>query len=308
MKKFLISILILQFSMPFIKAQEWVVPEDKKGKLSTFQFDDNSRKAGEKLFSVNCMSCHGTPGKGNFLKLVPPPGDPATDKIQHNTDGEIFFKVTEGRGQMPSFKSVLTPAETWKIISYLRSFNSKYSQQVMKVITSSAYPGSVIGILLNFNKAENSIGLKAVAVKENSSVPVEGAGVKLLVERRFGHLPVDEEKTTDKDGMATFKLPAGLPGDSAGNIRVSAMFTNEERFGAVVKDTVLQAGTVTIPVSLTAQRAMWNNVRKAPVWIILTYSLGVLIAWGFIFIVLMKLRDIFIVGETLTKDTSQEEN
>jgi mono/diheme cytochrome c family protein len=308
MKKFLISILILQFSMPFIKAQEWVVPEDKKGKLSTFQFDDNSRKAGEKLFNVNCMSCHGTPGKGNFLKLVPPPGDPATDKIQHNTDGEIFFKVTEGRGQMPSFKSVLTPTETWNIISYLRSFNSKYSQQVMKVITSSAYPGSVIGILLNFNKAENSIGLKAVAVKENSRVPVEGAGVKLLVERRFGHLPVDEEKTTDKDGMATFKLPAGLPGDSAGNIRVSAMFTNEERFGAVVKDTVLQAGTVTIPVSLTAQRAMWNNVRKAPVWIILTYSLGVLIAWGFIFIVLMKLRDIFIVGETLTKDTSQEEN
>jgi mono/diheme cytochrome c family protein len=307
MKKFLISILILQFSMPFIKAQEWVVPEDKKGKLSTFQFDDNSRKAGEKLFNVNCMSCHGTPGKGNFLKLVPPPGDPATDKIQHNTDGEIFFKVTEGRGQMPSFKSVLTPAEIWNIISYLRSFNSKYTQQVMKVITSSAYPGSVIGILLTLNKAENSIGLKAVAVKENISVPVEGAGVKLLVERRFGHLPLDEEKTTGKDGMATFKLPAGLPGDSAGNIRVSAMFTNEEQFGAVVKDTVLQAGTVTIPVSLTAQRAMWNSVKKAPVWIILTYSLGVLIAWGFIFIVLMKLRDIFIIGETLTKDPSKED-
>ncbi|MCK7540494.1 MAG: cytochrome c [Marinilabiliales bacterium] len=76
--------------------------------------------------------------------LVPVPGDPATEKIQRNSDGEIFHKVTVGRGQMPSFRSVLTTDEIWKVVSYLRSFNRSYIQKVMPVITSSAYPGAVI--------------------------------------------------------------------------------------------------------------------------------------------------------------------
>ena len=288
MKRILIIILISKLVLPVLRAQEWIVPEEKKGRLSTFPFDDNTKKAGEKLFTVTCMSCHGSPGKGNFLKLVPPPGDPATEKIQHNTDGEIFYKVTEGKGQMPAFKSVLTQTEIWNIISYLRSFNDKYKQQVMKIISSSAYPGAVVSILLSFDRSENSIDLKAIAVKDNTNVPVSGAGVRLLAERRFGHLPVDEEKITGKDGTASFRLPANLPGDTAGNIRFSARFTDEEKFGDTSKDTVMNAGVRIVPVSLVAQRAMWNNVRKAPVWIILTYSLGVLIAWGFIFLVLMK--------------------
>ncbi len=307
MKRILIIILISKLVLPVLRAQEWIVPEEKKGRLSTFPFDDNTKKAGEKLFTVTCMSCHGSPGKGNFLKLVPPPGDPATEKIQHNTDGEIFYKVTEGKGQMPAFKSVLTQTEIWNIISYLRSFNDKYKQQVMKIISSSAYPGAVVSILLSFDRSENSIDLKAIAVKDNTNVPVSGAGVRLLAERRFGHLPVDEEKITGKDGTASFRLPANLPGDTAGNIRFSARFTDEEKFGDTSKDTVMNAGVRIVPVSLVAQRAMWNNVRKAPVWIILTYSLGVLIAWGFIFLVLMKLRDIFIIGATQTGKTPGEE-
>jgi hypothetical protein len=65
------------------------------------------------------------------------------------------------------------------------------------------------------------------------------------------------------------------------------------------------AGTVTVPVSLTAKRAMWNTVRKAPVWIILSYGLGVLAVWGFIFLVMMKLRDIFTVGTALRQRIPQ---
>jgi len=61
------------------------------------------------------------------------------------------------------------------------------------------------------------------------------------------------------------------------------------------------AGEVTGPVSLPAKRAMWNTVRKAPVWVILAYGLGVLAVWGFIMVVMLKLRDIFTVGTALQK-------
>jgi hypothetical protein len=288
-------------------AQEWVVPEDKKGKLSTFSFTDETRKKGERLYTMNCMSCHGTPGKRNFLAtLVPQPGDPATDKIQHNLDGEIFYKVSQGRGPMPSFKNSLATNDIWNIISFLRSFNKNYVQAVAPVITSSAYPGAEIGISLALNRAKDIITMKVQANSGKSIVPVKDAGVKLYVIRTFGRMIIDDEKTTGANGEAEFKVPAGLPGDTAGNVKISAGFVDEDKFGAVTRDTVLAAGIKVIPVSLTRDRAMWNVVRKAPVWIILAYSFGVLGVWGFIVFIMLKLRDVFVVGKHLTEEPKEK--
>ena len=308
MRSILLVVIALRFLISDLSAQGWSVPEDKKGRLSTFPFDENTRKGGEKLYLVNCISCHGTPGKGNFLNLFPPPGDPATEKIQKNNDGEIYYKVSTGRGQMPSFKSVLSTNDVWNIISFIRSFNKEYKQQIMPVITSSAYPGAVVRIDLSFNTTDTTIVLLASAIKDNNSVPVVGAEVKLLVHRIFGMLQVDENKTTGNDGVAKFKIARTIPGDTAGNILVSARFINEEIFGSASKDTVLSAGKITIPVSLVAQRAMWNNIKKAPVWIILSYTLGLLAAWGFIIFVLMKLRDIYVVGDNLLSANMEKES
>jgi mono/diheme cytochrome c family protein len=307
MRSILLILIGLQLLVPEMAGQDWIVPDDKKSRLSTFPFDENTRKAGEKLYTVNCMSCHGTPGKGNFLKLVPPPGDPATEKIQRNNDGEIFYKVTNGRGQMPAFKNVLSTAEIWNIVSFLRTFNNNYKQEIMPVITSSAYPGAVIRILLSYNPADTTIILTASAIKSNSIVPVINAEAKLFVHRTFGQMVIDEPKNTDKSGTAVFRIPHNFPGDIEGNVLLSARFTNEDVFGSVSTDTLLCAGAKIVPVSLVAERGMWNNVKKAPVWIILTYGIGLLTAVGFILLVLMKLRDIYIVGETVSKIDPENE-
>lgn len=294
-----VLILCLMLVPSFAQGQDWVVPEDRRTRLSTFPFTDETRKEGERLYQINCHSCHGDPGKNNFIALQPSPGDPATDKIQRNSDGEIFHKVSTGRGQMPSFRSVLTTEEIWKVVSFIRSFNRDYVQKVMQVITSSAYPGAVISMRLAYDDAARLVSVVATATGETGSVPVTGAGVRLLAKRYFGMLQVDEEKVTDSNGTALFTVPDGLPGDTAGNVSLSAQFTDEQTFGSVSKDTVLMAGVVTVPVSLTAKRAMWNTVRKAPVWVILAYGLGVLAVWGFILLVMLKLRDIFTVGTAL---------
>ena len=298
--KYTVPFILCMLIIPsLLKGQDWVVPEERRGRLSTFPFTDETRKEGERLYTVNCQSCHGNPGKGNYIALQPSPGDPATEKIQRNLDGEIFHKVVAGRGQMPSFRSVLSTDDIWKIVSYLRSFNKSYVQKVMQVITSSAYPGAVISMSLAYNGAERLVTVRALATDETKSVPVTNAGVRLFASRYFGMLPVDEEKLTDSNGTAAFSIPANLPGDTAGNVSFSAKFTDEETFGVVAKDTVIKAGAVTVPVSLVAQRAMWNTVRKAPVWVILSYGLGVIAVWGFIFLVMMKLRDIYTVGTAL---------
>ncbi|MFN2314963.1 MAG: cytochrome c [Bacteroidales bacterium] len=298
--KYAVSFLLCMLLLPsLLRGQDWVVPEERRGRLSTFPFTDETRKEGERLYNINCLSCHGTPGKNNYIALEPSPGDPATEKIQRNSDGEIFHKVSAGRGQMPSFRSVLTTEEIWKIVSYVRSFNKDYIQKVMPVITSAAYPGALISMTLAYNTADRLVTVMALATDEAKSVPVTNAGVRLFASRYFGMMPVDEEKLTDSNGAATFSIPADFPGDTAGNVSFSAMFTDEEIFGVVAKDTVMKAGAVTTPVSLVAQRAMWNTVWKAPVWLILSYFLGVLAVWGFIFLVMMKLRDIYTVGSAL---------
>ncbi len=287
-------------------SQEWSVPPDRQGRLSTFAFNDSIEKAGLQLYNLNCMSCHGTPGKGNYQRLTPLPGDPATEKIQRNRDGEIFFKVMEGRGQMPSFKNTLSNRDIWTVIAYIRSFNAGYVQAVMPEITSGAYPGALIAISLILAPEKESVIMKVSAIKDNSAVPVVGAGVKLFVRRTFGMLPLDEEKITDDNGMATFGIPPGLPGDTTGKIQVSARFTDEDKFGTATKDTVLQARMKVVPVSLVKDRAMWNTLRKAPWWILLSYGLGVILVWGFIIVVMLKLRDIFIIGEYAEKQNKPE--
>lgn len=303
--KYTTGVIICLMLLPsFARGQDWVVPDDRKGRLSTFPFTDETRKEGERLYRINCNSCHGDPGKNNYLALQPVPGDPATEKIQKNSDGEIFHKVSVGRGQMPSFRSVLTTDEIWKVVSYLRSFNRDYVQKVMQVITSSAYPGAMISMKLAYDQAARQILVTASATSEEGTVPVTGAGVRLLAARYFGKMAVDEEKITDSSGVASFSVTEGLRGDTAGNVGFSAMFTDEATFGSVSKDTVLMAGMPVVPVSLTADRAMWNTVRKAPVWIILAYGLGVLAVWGFIFIVMFRLRDIYTAGTALKESIS----
>ncbi len=308
MRSIILFLTIFHFAGPALQGQEWIVPDDKKGRLSTFEFDDNTRTAGQKIYTLNCMSCHGTPGKSNYLNLVPPPGDPATEKIQKNNDGELFYKITTGKGQMPSFRSVLTTDEVWQVIAYVRSYNKTYKQQIRAIISSSAYPGATINMSLEHNHADSTLILTAFADKEDTRIPVTDAAVRLYVHRTFGHQIIDEEKVTDKTGRATFRIPPQMHGDSLGNVTISARFTDEDTFGSAYKDTLLTAGLKIIPVSLVADRAMWNTVRKAPVWILLSYILGVITAWGFIMLVLMKIRDIYIVGKHLESASSENQD
>jgi hypothetical protein len=300
MKKLFVVLIALNLFLPFLSGQDWIAPESMRKKFSPFRFTDTTKIEGARGYNTNCMSCHGTPGRGNFVNLVPPPPDPVTDRLQKNSDGELFFKISEGRSQMPSFKNVLTAGEIWKIISFLRSFNKSYRQEVMAVMTTSAYPGAEIKIRLAYNPSDTSIMLNAFAFGDKGSVPVAGADVRLFAFRTFGLLPLDEEKTTSANGSAVFRIPSDLRGDREGNVRLVARFTNEELFGGIARDTIIQAGLKTTPVSLVAKRAMWNKGSMSPLWVTITYLTGLLIVWTFIVLIIIKLRDIYIIGRTVS--------
>ena len=196
--KIFVTILFLYVSFNLM-AQEWTVPPDRAKVLSQLPFNDDTRKAGEALFITNCKTCHGDPGKGNSIALSPRPPDPASDKLQKNTDGELFFKIREGRGPMPSFKNTLPTNSIWSIISYFRGFNKQYTQQVAP--KEEVLAGKT-KILFSWLKEKKQI--ETVLTNENNQIikPLEGEEVQLLVVRHFGNLPIDKIKVTGRDGKA----------------------------------------------------------------------------------------------------------
>jgi mono/diheme cytochrome c family protein len=295
--RYKLLILLIFLGHQLVRSQDWDVPQDRSEILATFEFTDSVRTAGEGIYLLNCKSCHGDPGKGNYQALNPIPGDPASDKIQVNSDGALYYKISEGRGLMPSFKRILSPDDIWSVISYIRSFNPGYTQAVSMASQLSNMKWSEIKILVDLVEEDHKLIARLTGLEGDKWTPVPGTELSLTAKRYFGMIALDNPKISDEKGMAIFEVPDDLPGDSLGLVQLTVKLTDIELFGDIKKDTVLNIGTATLLPPLNSQRAMWNINRKAPVWLILAYTGVVLTVWGFIFYVLFRLRAIHKEGE-----------
>ena len=294
-KRYSFLLLIVLISLR-LSAQEWVVPAESLTKLSPFAFNDSIRKAGEGLYNVNCKSCHGDPGKGNFIKLVPAPPDVVSAKMQGNSDGALQYKVVQGRAPMPSFKNILSMTEIWRVVAYIRSFNDKYVQQIETKTGASGAGARNVKIMMTWLKETNQVQAVISGMKEKTIQPVEGAEVKLFAKRYFGNLLIDQPRNTDALGTVFFNFPKDLPGDSAGFVKLLARMSDEAAYGEAGDDTTIAIGVPTYRPPLNEQRAMWNVVQKTPIWLLLAYTITVLSVWGFIIYVLMQVRSIYKAG------------
>ena len=82
-----------------------------------------------RLYEKNCLTCHGAKGKGDGPAsgfIEPSPTDISTPELHSRmTDGEIFWKITEGRNPMPSFKKKLPENERWKLVHFVRNLKAR---------------------------------------------------------------------------------------------------------------------------------------------------------------------------------------
>jgi mono/diheme cytochrome c family protein len=101
----------------------WTAPAAEKAKKNPVPRDAKAVEQGKKSAQVNCASCHGAGGKGDGVAaaaLTPKPADWTSGKVQSETDGELFWKISTGRGPMPPWKH-LPENERWALIHYIRS-------------------------------------------------------------------------------------------------------------------------------------------------------------------------------------------
>jgi mono/diheme cytochrome c family protein len=133
MKKIFVILAIAMgftgFSFTVMNSQPtkpWPVPEASKKIKSAVASSPASIAEGKALWSTHCKSCHGAKGLGDGSKaaqLKTEPGDFSKAVVQSQTDGALFYKLSEGREDMPSFKKKMPDAdERWNIVNYMRTF------------------------------------------------------------------------------------------------------------------------------------------------------------------------------------------
>ena len=102
----------------------WVAPDDARKVKNPVPVTPESLAAGEQLFTDNCVLCHGEKGMGDgpgAKSIKVKPANFTDPKLQASeTDGALFWKMTNGRGPMLSWKETLTDQERWQLVNYIR--------------------------------------------------------------------------------------------------------------------------------------------------------------------------------------------
>lgn len=112
----------------FVVASEppWVAPAAEKAKKNPVPRATGGTE-GKKVFETNCVLCHGQAGKGDGpagVALNPKPADLTSKTVQAQTDGELFWKISTGRGAMPSWQT-LPEKDRWSVVDFIRSLGGK---------------------------------------------------------------------------------------------------------------------------------------------------------------------------------------
>ncbi len=106
------------------KGKPWAAPESAVKMKNPVKADDANLKEAKDLYAQHCKSCHGPKGKGDgpkAEKIDISCGDFSSAEMEKLSDGDLFYKTTEGRKPMPSFKEKLSDNERWMLVNYLRT-------------------------------------------------------------------------------------------------------------------------------------------------------------------------------------------
>jgi mono/diheme cytochrome c family protein len=86
--------------------------------------DDGSRATGKQVYAGNCLPCHGATGKGDGPVANMQDTTPAnlTDsKYAKDTDGALYWRISNGHRPMPKFDNALPDEARWNVVNYLRT-------------------------------------------------------------------------------------------------------------------------------------------------------------------------------------------
>jgi mono/diheme cytochrome c family protein len=104
------------------------IPAEAVHMLNPVKATPEGMARAKKIYGYDCAMCHGATGNGK--------GDMVTDlklnlkdwtnpeALKNKTDGELYYIITNGQGQMPGETGRAKPEELWDMVVLVRSFSA----------------------------------------------------------------------------------------------------------------------------------------------------------------------------------------
>lgn len=108
-----------------VSAQEsdWKAPKTADALINPFKGNAKATAEGKRIYEQMCVLCHGIKGKGNGeagLTLDKKPANFLAFKFKKESDGVIFWKITNGKAPMAAYEELLTEDQRWQLVNYIR--------------------------------------------------------------------------------------------------------------------------------------------------------------------------------------------
>jgi len=279
-------LLVLLFSLggiimiAFAQFPPWDVPPEANEVENPTVADKKTLEEGKAFYELNCLACHGPTGLGDG---VIPSGNMTTKAFTDQTDGALFYKLQEGRGQMPSFRTA-SETDLWHVIHYIRTFAEPKEEVVKKNAA----------LVMEFMEGDslNLVTAKVYEILENGEqTPAREIKVNFYVKRYFADMLIGGSRNyTDEQGSVSITFPEGIPGEE-GVLRVVARVEDTEY--KPVEQTQEVAWGTKKETYWNEKRALWKNNDYVPMWLLISFfgvTGGILLAIGYVLTLVMKIR------------------
>jgi mono/diheme cytochrome c family protein len=99
----------------------WIAPEEAKTVTNPIAMSAESTEKGKAIFAQYCVSCHGETGLGDAPAGLAVKAANLQEKLPTQTDGEIHWKLLNGKGAMLKISTYgISDEDGWHLNNYLR--------------------------------------------------------------------------------------------------------------------------------------------------------------------------------------------
>jgi len=120
------SALVVQSEEP--SKGKWSAPATEAQKKNPFAVTESSLAAGRKIYLKTCAMCHGKSGDADgpaVIELNIHPAKLSDPKLSTESDGSLFWKITNGKKPMPGYGKRISETDRWNVVNYVRTLSKQ---------------------------------------------------------------------------------------------------------------------------------------------------------------------------------------
>jgi mono/diheme cytochrome c family protein len=267
-----------------VLSQDWLVPRDQSAISNPSEYNLENVKRGKEIYTRNCQSCHGDPGKNNPLALVPLPVDIASERMHANSEGDMYYKITAGRGIMPPFEASIPEDDRWKLVNFIMNFKPGGTQVLVDA------PAVKAKLLASINEDKSSVEILAEQ-DGPGRVGLVNAPVIVSAKKTFGNIELGRT-FTNGNGRTEFFIPENVIGDEEGYVSIVVSLGDGYEANEVALEKARVGKNKVVP-RLIRSEVLWSTNKNIQVWLLLSYIVAAGGAWlviGYIIFQIIKIK------------------